>query len=115
MTPFRERTPLDERRRLFAEVCARRPTHIPVIVEWSRDAPAIDRDKFLVRADLTAAQFSHVLRRRLALAPSQALFLLADGKIMSGNTTLSDVRHRSPPSDDGFLYVVYSLEHAFGM
>ena len=114
MIPFRQRTTLEERKRQCAEVTTRRPTYTPIVVEPGDGAPMIDKDKFLAREELTVSQFTFVLRRRLRMETSQALFLLVDRKLVSGDTTLRSVHRRSTPSDDGFLYITYTFENAFG-
>jgi hypothetical protein len=115
MLPFRTRLTLEQRRREYQLITMKRPELVPIIVERDgRDAPRMDKEKFLVPDDLTAAQFAFVLRRRLHMTSSEALFLLCNGLPLSGDTTLSQVRARTVQSDDGFLYVSYSLENAFG-
>ena len=80
--------------------------------------PPLDKDKYLVPEALTCAQFSYVLRRRLRLEPAKALFLLLrDGADRAaappGNALLSALHSRHADAD-GFLYVTYTLENAFG-
>ena len=55
---------LEERQRQYLCVRARHPTHTPVVVERAgAEAPAIDKEKYLVGPDLTVAQFAVVSRR----------------------------------------------------
>ena len=115
MLPFRCRLTLDQRVREYENVRTKKPDYIPVIVERAgRDSPALDKEKFLVPNDLTASQFLYVLRRRLKMKSEQALFLLCNNRAVTGNTTLRHTRDTSIPSEDGFLYITYSLENAFG-
>ena len=54
-----------------------------------------------------------VIRRRLALPPGDALFLYIGGVLPPTNLLMREVYslHREP---DGFLYIQYSGEAAFG-
>ena len=114
MLPYRLRLTLDQRIRDRHVAFTRKPDHIPIIVERkTNDAPTIDREKFLVPQDLTCAQFLYVIRRRLRMKPSDALFLSCSNRIVPSSTVLSSLYH-SNRDEDGFLYLQYSLENAFG-
>lgn len=112
--PFKERVSEERRRYESLRVRETHPNHRPVIVSpGSVLHTLIDRDKYLVPADLTMAQFIYVLRRRLKLEPAQALFLTCNWTLLHGTMTVTELydRHVDP---DGFLYVTYSFENAFG-
>lgn len=114
MLPFRKRLSFDQRLREFSRVCEKLNSHIPVIMEHgSRDTPYIDKEKYLVPRDLTVMQLSFVVRKRLELKGSDALFLLVDKTLCPMTRLVGDMYdgHRDP---DGFLYVTYTTENAFG-
>lgn len=115
MLPFRRRLTPEQRRAECERVTARRPGYVPTIVErGDAAAPHIDKEKFLLPADLSGDQLTFVVRRRLRMDPSHALFLLCGGKLVASATTAAELHrlHRDP--EDGFLYVRYTLENAFG-
>ena len=115
MLPYRRRTTVQQRVRDRQKALSRKPDHIPVIVERkNNDSPAIDRDKFLVPVDVTCGQFLYVIRRRLHMRPSEALFLTCGNRVLSASTRLSSLYASSPDPEDGFLYLQYTLESAFG-
>lgn len=80
----------------------------------SKEAPIIDREKFLVPQDITGMQLSYVVRRRLKIKPAEALFLLCGNKLMPAHMSLGELHAAHQDSEDGFLYVQYSLENTFG-
>lgn len=89
---------------------------IPIIVERENTCkllPEINKNKFLVPSDLTVQQFHYVIRRRLELNASDAIYIFCEGSILSSSASLESVyeKHRDP---DGFLYVFYSGENTFG-
>ena len=73
----------------------------------------IDKQKFLVPNDLTIAQFLFVIRKRLQMKASEALFLYVNGRCLSGGQLICTI-HANHKSEDGFLYLVYALENTFG-
>ena len=115
MMPFRSRLTPEQRRAECDRVTTRRPGFVPTIVErGDRNAPRIDKEKFLIPLELTGNQLQFVVRRRLCMDKSEALFLMCDNSLVGPNTTAQELyaKHRNP--EDGFLYVTYTLEHAFG-
>lgn len=108
--------------RSFHERCAESRTmlnryahRVPVIIE-PRDAttPPIDKRKYMAPKDLTASQLFYVVRRRLNMRPDQALFFFIDQKtLVTPSFAVFDL-YTKHADDDGFLYLTYSLENAFG-
>ena len=114
MLPFRQRLTEDQRRREFSRVADKLNKFVPIIMErGNRETPHIDKEKYLVPVDLTMGQLSFVVRKRLQLKGSDALFLLVNKTLCTGTRLTGDVydTHRDP---DGFLYVTYTLENTFG-
>ena len=107
--------PLEERLAHRTRGLNRRPTHIPVILERGSDAaPELACERFLFTPTLTGAQLHYVVRRQVKLDPQQALFLLCDGRLIPTHHTVLDLYERYRDPDDGFLYITYALENAFG-
>ena len=120
---------LEARKASAALIRAKHPDRIPVIVhkrEGDASLPDIDKRKFLVPSDLTIGQFMYVIRKRIKLAPEQAIFLFvaaatdepgrahaAKGTLPPSAATLQAV-YDQHCEDDGFLYMTYSGENVFG-
>ena len=108
---------LEARKASAALIRAKHPDRIPVIVrkrEGDASLPDIDKRKFLVPSDLTISQFMYVIRKRIKLAPEQAIFLfVASGTLPPSVATLKAV-YDQHCADDGFLYMTYSGENVFG-
>lgn len=114
MLPFRQRLTEEQRRHEFSRVSSKLGTFVPVILErGSEEAPHIDKEKYLVPVDLTVTQFAFVVRKRLQLNASDALFLMVDGNLCTGTRTVASV-YDAYRAADGFLYVTYSMENTFG-
>jgi len=75
--------------------------------------PNIDRNKFLVPADLTVNQFSLVIRKRVKLSSDIAMYMLIQDKYPNPTSVLSAI-YEEQKDEDGFLYIMYSGETTFG-
>ena len=73
----------------------------------------IDKKKFLVPSDLTIGQFIYVIRQRIQLAPTQALFLFVNNTLPATISPIS-VIYENNKNEDGFLYIEYNSEETFG-
>ena len=93
------------------------PDRIPIICEKSAKndnlLPDLDKTKYLVPNNLTIGQFIYVIRKRLKLDPSEALYLFASGHIMTCSNTVG-IAYDNYKDVDGFLYLKYSKESTFG-
>lgn len=114
---YKARVPFEERRIESQRIKEKFPGRIPVIVERSDrtlDIPRIDKEKFLVPADLTVSQFIFIIRRRLTLTSEKALFLFVNGTLPTTSSTMREL-YAVNQDIDGFMYVLYSGENTFGV
>ena len=92
------------------------PGRIPVIIERAAKdkllAP-IDKNKFLVPADLTMGQFIFVIRKRISLASEKALFVFCNNSLPTTGSLIREL-YGSYGDHDGFLYMTYCGENTFG-
>ena len=99
-------------------VLTKYPDRIPVIVSRSKstsdDTPEIDKNKYLVPADLTVGQFMYVIRKRLSLPPQKALFIFVDNSTPPTSMLMSTIYEQSRDDRTNFLFVTYSGESPFG-
>lgn len=96
------------------------PDQFPVIVLRSRRSklPPLDKHKFLLSGDMTLAQFQAVIRRRSKLDSTQTIYVYVvddNGKYTMPQTSQT-IRaiHQQYGDKDGFLYVTYFQDDAFG-
>lgn len=61
-----------------------------------------DKNKFLVPVDLTVGQFAYVIRRRLTLPPTQALFLFIANSLPATSAFMREL-YSFHKDVDGFL------------
>ena len=116
MSSFKSEHTFEKRQKEAVDIRLKHPNRTPVICEKSdrSNVPLIDKKKFLVPDDLTTGQFLYVIRKRMKMAPSEALFLMTEGgSLPPTSATLSEIYTKSK-SDDGFLYLTYTGENTFG-
>lgn len=104
---------LEDRQKECQRMKTRYPDRIPCIVETRVNFPSIDKNKYLVPPDLTVGQFMSILRKRVKMEPSTAMFLFVNNTMPAGTHTIEQV-HKNHAADDGFLYIEVSGEDTFG-
>ena len=115
---FSETNSLEKRKAEAQKIFQKyRGTRIPVIVERSassaKTVPLIDKKKYLVPRDMGFGQFIHIIRKRIKLAPNQAIFLYVNNVLPASSVTMSELYEQHKSSDD-FLYAIYAGETTFG-
>lgn len=103
---------LDEAQRIIEKY----PDRIPIICEKNpscKNAPNIDKTKYLVPTDLTVGQFIYVIRKRIKLGPEQGLFIFINDKIPPSSQNINEIYYNDKDLD-GFLYINYATENTFG-
>ena len=112
---FKDEFTLDERCNESIKIMKKYPSRIPIIVEKSDrcNFEDIDKRKYLVPKDLSMNQFTFIIRKRIKLDSSQAIFLMVNNSLCPSNTNIGEI-YEDHHSDDGFLYINYSSENTFG-
>ncbi|XP_023117767.1 microtubule-associated proteins 1A/1B light chain 3C isoform X2 [Amphiprion ocellaris] len=114
---FKQRKTFATRRQEVAGIRSKFPNKVPVIIErYEREKflPPLDKTKFLVPHELTMTQFVTVIRKRMALLPSQAFYLLINNSgLPSMSLTMAQV-YKDHQDEDGFLYMTYASQEMFG-
>ena len=113
---FKDKIDLNERLKQSSHIKQKYPDRIPVIVEINKNAkdiPLIDKNKFLVPADIPLGQFIFIIRKRLTVKPEKAIFVYVNNKIESITTLMKEL-YEKHAEKDGFLYVTYASENTFG-
>ena len=106
---------LEERKAESASILNKYTGHVPVIVDKDPRCtlPEIERQKFLVPADLTIGHFVYVVRKRINLQPTVAIFLFVNKKLPPSSETMGTL-YSGNKDEDGFMYCTYSSDTAYG-
>lgn len=107
---------LQTRQRLHKEVTSKYTLHIPVILKPSgKYDPELNRYKFLVTSKTRILDFLIKLRTYIKdqeYYRGKLIILYINGKALTMNKEISDYIYSK--EKDGFLYVTYMAESAFG-
>lgn len=100
---------------MYSGIKKKYPDRVPVIVKKADKSklPDIDRKKYLVPKEVTVGQFIAIIRSRIKLDPSQAIFVFINNELPSLSTPLVEV-YEQYKDDDEALYVTYTGENTFG-
>jgi GABA(A) receptor-associated protein len=92
------------------------PDRVPIIVEKFPNCklPNIDKNKYLVPRDSTVFQLLNIIRKRIKINNTEALFLFINGKTLPISTQTIGLCYERHHDEDGFLYFIYSTENTFG-
>ena len=115
MNNFQKKFSFEKRRDESLSVITKYPDRLPIIVQRDNksELPEVDKCKYLVPRNMTMSQFSFVIRKRIKLEPSQAIFITINHALVTSSKLLSEV-YEEQKDEDGFLYVIYTGENTFG-
>jgi GABA(A) receptor-associated protein len=116
-----ERT-FDERKAYSDKVKIKYPDRVPVIIqknETLENLPELDNSKYLIPKNFMVNDILALIRKKMQQVKNkEAIFLFIqtanDGFILVPMSYRVDELYRQYVSDDGFLYMKYSLENCFG-
>ena len=109
---FKTKYSFQKRQEEARDISLKYPSRLPVIIEKSKDSSLeqIDKFKYLVPRDLTLGQLIFVLRKRLTISASEAIYIFHDKSIPALSTLMGELTQ----DDDGFIYLTYTGEVTFG-
>jgi GABA(A) receptor-associated protein len=117
---YKNTFPLEERKQKSFKMTSPYPDRIPVIVEMSQSSAnytsyinASHKVKYLVPYDITMGQFIKILRDKIKLESSTALFFFINNKIFPITSSVGNI-YKEHADEDGFLYIEFCEESTFG-
>ena len=112
---FKLKSTFEKRKQESDNIKKKYPDRIPIIVQKHVKSTLneVDKCKYLVPKDMTMGQFLFVIRRRVKLEPSHALFITVNGLMATAMKTIGEV-YETEQDDDGFVYMLYTNENTFG-
>ena len=115
MVTFKGSKSEEERLTESTKIIGKYPDKIPVIVEkyTKSSIKNIDKNKYLVSGDMTMSQFIYIIRKRIQLKSSEALFFFVNNILCNNSQSMIEI-YNLYKDKDGFLYIEYSSENTFG-
>jgi GABA(A) receptor-associated protein len=113
---FKMQNSFEKRKEESTRLNKKYPDKILVIVEKSESSllPSIKDQKFLINKDITIGQFLYIIRSRIKLDPSEAIFLIINDKIVPATGDTIGKIYEEHADRDGFLYIAYAAQMAYG-
>ena len=112
-----QKKPIEERTAESSSIMTKYPGKIPILVfksKSSKELPELGKNKFLVSKDLTAGQFIYILRKRIKLDSTKAIFIFTEKSTLPVTHEPISILYDNHKNEDGFLYMYYSSENTFG-
>lgn len=116
MDSFKKKYSFQERLEDATRLVKKFPNRAPIIVEVGKNLPDMTNKKFLVPIDMNIGQFCIVIRKRINLNSTQALFIFTNEKktqLLSMTSLISEI-YENHKNEDGFLYLKIEGENFFG-
>ena len=114
---YRQTKSFEERKRESSHMREKYPDRVCIICEKSPKSgsvPDIDKNKFLVPTTLTVGQFIFIVRKKIKVEPSKAIFVFVESRILPPvSMTMIDL-YAKHKHEDGLLYLTYATENTFG-
>ncbi len=103
---------LQKRIRESARILLKYPDRVPIICKHL--TVPMKKNNFLVPKDMTVGELIVIIRLNINLKKEHAIFMFVNNKIIPTNTTLLSQLYCLYKNEDGFLYISFSEENAFG-
>ena len=105
---------VNKRKMESARLLKKFPDRVPILVKpGNKNTPDIDKCKYLVPAVMTIGEFINIIRKRVDLGSTKALFVFVNNVLPPTSSTMRTIYEQNADSD-GFLYLMYSVENTFG-
>lgn len=105
-----------DRQRESSNVIIKYPDRVPVIVDTNDNSSfneKLDKHKFVVPDTLSVSEFVIIIRKRLRIDSSKAIFVFCGNTILIGSMPIRQIYDKYK-EEDGFLYLIYKAESTFG-
>jgi len=115
LVEFLNESSFDNRKDITTKIRASYSDRIPIGVFSSDDKdPNIRKHKYIVPESITVGKFIYELRQNMQINSSMGLYFFTENGILLTPGELIITTYRKYKNDDGFLYIIYSLENTFG-
>lgn len=114
---FKKEISIEKRKQESQHILSKYPERVPIICEPSSKQsklPVLDKKKYLVPRNLGMGQFIFVIRKRLNIPATEALFFFTENHHVPPVSQPVSQLYDKYRNEDGFLYIAYSSENTFG-
>jgi len=111
---FKDAMSFADRRAFFLSLVSKHENKIPVVVETdTRSTLKFFSFKMSLKPTVQVSALAKIVRDKIQLSNSEAIFLFCGNVSLAGNRMLGDT-YEKYRDNDGFLYIVVSNIESFG-
>jgi hypothetical protein len=114
---YEQTTSLEARINKSSTILKKYTNMVPILLEKNKSDKIlkgnIQKSKYIIHRDTTIAQVLVILRERLGIQSSQAIYISCSNNIIPGSFSLGELYDKYK-KNDGFLYLEYCSENVFG-
>lgn len=110
MKPNKPKLSIEEKQKVFRAYPDR---VICMVYPKTEKDPVIDKHKYIVPQDINFSNFIAIIRKRIEMTSSEALFFFSNSnQMIPMNINMYEASQKF--SEEGVLYVTYTKENVFG-
>ena len=121
-TSFKKEFTLDQRISESGRILAKYPDRIPIIIECNDKelAKLIKKRKFLVPYDISVSYLVHIIRNKIKLDSSKAIFMFYEKTLLTSASMIGELYEKHKENNKGdtrgdkFFYITIAYESTFG-
>jgi GABA(A) receptor-associated protein len=116
---FKNKVPLQQRIDESNRILSKYPDRVPIIIDCDKELDKlVKKRKFLAPRDISISHLAHIVRGRIQIESSSAMFMFCDNKLVSGQAIIGNIydeylKNRRTEGDK-FLYITVAKETVFG-
>lgn len=114
---FYKQYSLEKRSSLSKDITIKYPNKIPIIIGRSsiKNVPNLVKTKYICSNDITFDKFIVDVRKNLEpIDKNKTLFFFSTNGSLINYTERMDILYEKYKNEDGFFYILYNCETAFG-
>ena len=104
----------------FLKLCLKYPDRLPMIIQKAKNCKILeklDNNKYLIPKSLNVSQIIYIIRKKIKINEKHAIFIFV-GKdnfatLVPSTMNILDI-YNEFKSEDGVLYITYTIENTFG-
>ena len=116
MNSYKKAKSLEQRKKESEKIFQKHKIKIPVIVLVDKSLNSSKTYyKFLVSGDINISNLQFIIRHKIKIDSSEAIFCLTESNVLlCGNTTMHEIYSRNKDPEDNMLYINIKVENTFG-
>ena len=104
--------PLEERQKSSKIIMNKHSNCVPIIIDCKPNLN-LTKKKYIVPKDLNIGQFMYTIKKKINVTENESIFLICNNTMINNTQMIINVYNKYH-ENDGFLYIILTLENVFG-